>query len=43
MAPTTKTFNVGTSQDAVSTIYLLRNVDFSKFKVGLKQDFYSDF
>ncbi|HOZ74494.1 MAG TPA: DUF3108 domain-containing protein [Flavobacterium sp.] len=34
MAPTTKTFNVGTSQDAVSTIYLLRNVDFSKFKVG---------
>jgi hypothetical protein len=34
MAPTTKTFSVGNSQDAVSTIYLLRNVDFSKFKVG---------
>lgn len=39
MAPVTKTFNVGTSQDAVSTIYLLRNVDFSKFKVGQVKTF----
>jgi uncharacterized protein DUF3108 len=35
MAPTKKTFNVSSStNDAVSTIYQLRNVDFSKFKVG---------
>jgi hypothetical protein len=39
-APVNKTFNVGTStQDAVSTIYQLRNVDFSKFKVGQTKTF----
>jgi len=40
MAPTKKTFNVGDSTaDAVSTIYQLRNVDFSKFKVGQTKTF----
>jgi len=38
-APTTKTFSVGNSQDAVSTIYLLRTVDFSKFKTGQVKTF----
>lgn len=39
-APTTKTFGVSAAAcDAVSTIYQLRNIDFSKFKVGQTANF----
>lgn len=40
MAPTTKTFGVSpAASDAVSTIYQLRNIDFSKFKPGQTTNF----